>query len=127
VATAFGAFADLATLPVVPIVLVSGVTLAAVSAVTRRSSDKPSAIRGMPVAIRKRSLVWTLPLVALFILANDFWAWGDGRVGWLGYPIWLWRSMALCLMCSAVFAALWRSLRDKAAATGELTGPEESP
>ncbi len=125
VAAALGGFPDLGTLPVVPIVLVSGVTLALVSAITRRSSAGPSGIRGMPVAVCKRSLVWIVPLAALFFLANDFWAWGDHRAGWLGYPIWVWRSMALCGMCSVVFAAMSRQRSGKAVAMGELTEPGE--
>ncbi|MBN1858627.1 sodium:solute symporter family protein [Candidatus Bipolaricaulota bacterium] len=103
-ATYFGAFAGLGTLPVVPIVLASGCVLAFVSAITQRPASKSQPIRGLPVAIRKRALWWMVPLGILFFLANDFWAWGDSRPGWLGYPQWLWRSFGLCLLAAAVFA-----------------------
>lgn len=109
VATYFGAFAGIGTLPVIPIVLTSGAVLTVVSAMTQRSAKEHGTVRGLPIAIGRRSLAWAAPLGALFFLANDFWAWGDRRVGWLGYPRWLWRSIVLCLLAAALFAAMaWR-------------------
>jgi len=106
VATYFGVLPDLGTLPVVPIVLVSGLVLVAVSWFTRRSAEGAPAVRGIPVHIRRRSLVWIAPAGVVFFLANDFWAWGDSRIGWLGYPLWMWRAIALCLVTAVLFAVL---------------------
>ena len=108
VTTYIGAFPEVGTLPVVPIVAVCSVVLVAVSAMTQRFAGQPDPIRGVPVTIRRSSILWMLPLGAVFFLANDFWAWGDSRPGWLGYPQWLWRACGLCLATAAVFAVASR-------------------
>lgn len=85
------------TLAVVPVVAAAGLTLALVSLLT---PPRP-AEQGREVHTRWG---WVLAFTLLFLLGNDFWAWGDGRLGPFGFPWWVWYFLGLC---GALALAFW--------------------
>jgi len=99
----FGLLPSLGTLPVVPIVLAATLVLILGSFILPSTSNSANARE--PRALSRRALLgWSLAFAALFFVANDVWNWKDARVGWLGYPWWVWVSAGLCI---AVSVALW--------------------
>lgn len=56
---------------------------------------------------RRRTLIASLPLLALYVLHNDFWAWWDGRLVF-GLPIGLTYHIALTLGAVVALAVLVR-------------------
>ena len=103
----FQAIPRLGTLPVVPVVAASTLVLVVVSLLTASSKPHRSAdaVRGQarPRRPRRRLWVWTAAFGALFVLGNDFWAWNDARLGPLGFPWWVWYSLALCGITAVAF------------------------
>jgi len=99
------------TLPVVPILVVTTLVLVVGSRIFRSGPRyKPTR---KPRTLSRRAIVgWAIAFAALFALANDVWNWGDGRVSLLGFPGWVWMSAGLCVLTSAMFWLLGRSLRE---------------
>jgi SSS family solute:Na+ symporter len=99
----FGFVPDLGTLPVVPIVFATSVVLVLVSLLTGK---RPTG-KGIGALSRDkfRPTKWLLVIVLLFVLSNDYWAWGDGRLGPLNFPWWVWYFFGLCILTSLAF---WR-------------------
>ena len=98
------------TLPVVPIVAAASLVLVVVSLLSRpppRAQTPESRPEG-----RKGTWGWTLAFALLFLLGNDFWAWGDGRLGPLGFPWWVWYFLGLCGLAALAF---WRFACGRAA------------
>ena len=92
---------SLGTLPVIPVVVVTSFVLIAVSLGTR-----PHARARGPVLESKRprfNWKWIAVFSAMFILGNDLWNWGDGRLGPLGFPWWVWYFLGLCVLLAVLF------------------------
>jgi SSS family solute:Na+ symporter len=94
------------TLPVIPVVLVASLVLIGVSLLTQPQAQATEEIRNGKKGIWK----WIVAFLLLFILGNDYWAWGDGRLGPLGFPWWVWYFFSLCLLMSLTF---WLFARDR--------------
>ncbi len=102
----FGQLPTLGTLPVVPVVLATTLTLVLVSLLTRKHG-RPPAFR---LSGRKRSwCLWAVVLGVLFFLGTDFWAWEDARTWLGGLPWWVWYFIALNGATVLAFWALKRS------------------
>jgi solute:Na+ symporter, SSS family len=89
------------TLPVVPVVAATAIVLVAVSLVThphQRACRPVNQSRTMQSGWK-----WAAVFIAMFVLGNDFWDWGDGRLGPLGFPWWVWYSLGLCVTLAALF------------------------
>ena len=89
------------TLPVIPIVVVTSVVLVAVSLGTRPHirASAPVGLCGKP----RSGWKWAAVFAVMFILGNDFWNWGDGRLGPLGFPWWVWYFLGLCVLLAVFF------------------------
>jgi len=105
----FGLLPRFGTLPVVPIVTGAALVLVGVSLLTRRSREA----RTVPFRVRPLGLLAAAACLGLFVLANDVWAWGDARLGPLGFPWWVWYSLGLCVLTSVLFGAIGRWLDRK--------------
>lgn len=104
----------LGTLPVVPVVLATTLTLVLVSLLTRKP-DRPPPFH--LAGRRGRWWLWGLGLGGLFFLGTDFWAWEDARIWLGGFPWWVWYFIALN---GATVFAFWALSRSK-------TGPSDAP
>ena len=97
------------TLPVIPIVVATTVVLVVGSLLHRVERQNASAPK--PRALSRRAIAgWSVAFAALFLVGNDVWNWGDSRVALLGYPWWVWLFAGLCVVTSAMFWLLSRSL-----------------
>ena len=96
------------TLPVVPVVAATAVILIVGSLLTGRGRPRPAPLPG--ALSRGATVAWAGGLSALFLASLDFWAWEDGRLGWLGFPWWVWYSLGLCAVLAAAFWALGRAI-----------------
>lgn len=99
----FGLVPSLGTLPVVPIMFATSVVLVVGSLLTGRQPNS----KGIGVLSKEKIKLtkWSFMVIVLFLLANDYWAWGDGRLGPLNFPWWIWYFFGLCILTSLVF---WR-------------------
>ncbi len=96
------------TLPVVPILLGTVVVLVLVSLVTRSQSPMQRARpRSIPIS-RRGKLGWATAFAGLFLVGQDVWNWGDGRLSFLGFPWWVWGFAGLCVATSLAFWAFSR-------------------
>ncbi len=111
----FGLLPSFGTLPVIPVVLTAGLTLVVVSLLTKPHPRARGPMEGG--GTRGRTLRWAAVFALLFVLGNDFWNWGDLRVGPGGFPWWVWYFLGLCMALSAGF---WRftSLRRSSNSSG---------
>jgi SSS family solute:Na+ symporter len=99
----------LGTLPVVPILVVTTLVLVIGSVALRAKPRYESTWE--PRTLSRRAIIgWAIAFVALFAVGIDVWNWGDGRVLWLGFPWWVWMFAGLCVLTSAMFWVLGRSL-----------------
>ena len=93
------------TLPVIPIVVAATLVLIIVSLLVRpRRQPKQRVV----FRLDRRAWGWGATFLALFVAANDFWAWGDGRLGPVGFPWWVWLFIGLCGLTVLLF---WRFSR----------------
>jgi len=98
----FNLLPSFGTLPVVPIVLATTVVLVAGSLLSRRPKPRP----GGRVRLTRGGIFAALGCLGLFALANDVWSWGDARLGPLGFPLWVWYAMALCVATAVLFGVI---------------------
>ncbi len=105
VAFALGWLPSMGTLPVVPVV---GITTLVLVAGTWGFRKRVETKQVPCVRVRPRAWAWIGLFLGLFAASHDLWNWGSATQGWLGYPMWVWRSMGLCLMLAAAFAAFAR-------------------
>jgi len=102
---------SLGTLPVVPIVVAAALVLLVVSFL---SQPHPQAEPPRGKSKENKGLVkWSLAFILLFLLGNDYWAWGDGRLGPLNFPWWVWYFLGLCTLMALAF---WRFAHTRSAA-----------
>jgi len=95
---------DFGTLPVVPVVLATTLALVAVSLLTQ-AHPQARVAEGMKGEGRGREWKWALGFGLLFLLGNDYWMWGNSRLGPLNFPWWMWYFFGLCVLMSLAF---WR-------------------
>ncbi len=97
------------TLPVVPVV-VGATCVLVLGCVLLRGRGRPPVhlVVGMS---RRSKILWSAAFLGLFVAANDFWAWGDARLGPLGLPWWTWACAALCLLLSLLLWLFGRVVR----------------
>jgi SSS family solute:Na+ symporter len=101
------------TLPVVPIVVAATLVLIVVSLLVRpRRQPKQRVV----FRLDRRAWGWGAAFLALFVAANDFWAWGDNRLGPAGFPWWVWLFIGLCGLTALLF---WRFSRTRALFHGD--------
>ena len=79
--------------PVVPAVVAAAIVFVVVSLLVPSAAGRPALVGPIP----RRKLWRIVPFAALFILANDFWAWGKAPIVLLGIPLWTWYSIVLGL------------------------------
>ncbi len=108
------------TLPVVPVVGATALVLA-LGGLLLGGRRHVAPVQLVPGLSRRAKLGWACAFVLLFVAANDFWAWGDSRAWFLGFPWWVWMCAGLCVMLSL---ALWRFGRRVA---GSETNSAPSP
>ncbi len=97
----FQAVPSFGTLPVVPVVIATTIVLVAVSLVTNAHPDAHGPVD--QCGKTRSGWKWVAAFVAIFILGNDFWDWGDGRLGPLGFPWWVWYFLGLCVALALMF------------------------
>jgi SSS family solute:Na+ symporter len=90
--------------PVVPAVAAAAVIFVIGSLLFPGRGGHPEVVQ--PVG--KKTILLALPFIALFLLANDFWAWGRKPVLLLGLPLWVWYAIALGLLLSLAYALVLR-------------------
>lgn len=89
------------TLPVIPVVLATSLILVGVSLLTQpQAQTSEGSSKG-----KKGIWKWAVAFLLLFLLGNDYWAWGESRLGPLGFPWWIWYFLGLCVLMAVVF---WR-------------------
>lgn len=100
-------------LPAIPVIAASSIGFVAVSLLTRRKAEKPELAAPLPKGIAP----WAAAFAALFVLANDFWAWNRTPGLFWGLPLWVWYSAALGAVLSAAIAAWsrWSARRPRGA------------
>jgi SSS family solute:Na+ symporter len=86
--------------PVVPAVAAAAAVFVLVSLAAPSRRGNPD----IAAPIGRRAWLLALPFALLFLLANDFWAWGRTPVLVLGLPIWVWYSIGLCALLSLAYA-----------------------
>ncbi len=113
----FNLLPSFGTLPVVPIVLATTVVLVVGSLVGRQPKPRP----GGRVRLTRGGVLAALGCLALFALGNDIWAWGDARLGPLGFPLWVWYAIGLCVATAGLFGAMGYVLNRKEREREETT------
>jgi SSS family solute:Na+ symporter len=103
------ALPTLGTLPVVPVVAGTTLVLVLGSLLVGRGRRIVPLRLGRSLS-RRATVAWASVFLALFAAANDVWAWGDGRLSFLGFPSWLWTSAGLCVLLSLAFWLFGRAL-----------------
>ncbi len=101
------------TLPAVPIVAVTSLLFIGVSLAVSRTIEKSPKFRVKPgpntSGFAERLRTERLPgfavfsLIAIFIVSNDFWAWGKTPVLFWGLPLWVWYFAGLGILLAAAF------------------------
>jgi SSS family solute:Na+ symporter len=96
-------------LPVVPILAVTGAVFIIVSRITSAENEN----RDIVFKIKRSSLYWLPVFIILFIMGNDFWAWGRSPILIIGLPLWIWYYFGLGVLLSVVYKLyLKNSARD---------------
>lgn len=92
-------------LPVVPALAVAAAVFAVVGLLTRSTGEAPEIV--FPARVRP---AWVaLVFLALFALANDYWAWGRTPVRVAGVPLWVWYHALLGVLLAVAYALLLRT------------------
>jgi SSS family solute:Na+ symporter len=86
--------------PVVPAVIAAAIVFVLVSLAAPSRRGNPDIAAPIP----RRTWFLALPFALLFLLSNDFWAWGKTPVFVLGLPLWVWYSIGLCVLLSLAYA-----------------------
>ncbi len=99
-------------LPVIPVVTATALVLLLVTLLT----NVPQAVNRALVRTNKKrittgTILWCAVFLLLFVLGNDYWAWGSATLGPLGFPWWVWYSFGLCFLTAFAFWRFTRSQR----------------
>ncbi|MEW5826172.1 MAG: sodium:solute symporter family protein [Candidatus Bipolaricaulota bacterium] len=113
------------TLPVVPVVALTTLALYVGSRLGRpRLLPR---IRLAPALGRGEKILWAVVFAGLFAASHDIWAWDDARLGWLGFPRWVWYCIGLCATLSTALWGFGRRLVGHAAPAGIGAAPTAAP
>lgn len=85
--------------PVIPILIVTGSVFILVSLFTSSVNENT----GIVFEIKGKSLKWIPVFLLLFILGNDFWAWGRKPIILAGLPVWVWYFFGLGILLSITY------------------------
>jgi len=96
------------TLPVVPVIIGTTLVLVVGSFLSRGRERRPSPLPH--VLSRRASIAWAVVLALFFLASQDLWAWGSERLGWFGFPWWVWYSAGLCVLLAVAFWTLGKAL-----------------
>ena len=99
-ASYFGLIAIPGILPAIPVIAVSLGSYVLVSLLTPGHGENAK----LAGPVSKRAWPWAALFLALFILGNDFWAWGRSPVLVFGMPLWVLYSMGLGAALSLAYA-----------------------
>ncbi len=97
------------TLPVVPVVAATTFILVVGSLLARRRPTREFAVPPSRLS-RRAKIGWCAVFVLFFLASQDVWAWEDRRLGWFGFPWWVWYSAGLCVLLAGAFWVLGRAL-----------------
>jgi SSS family solute:Na+ symporter len=89
---------------IVPIMIATGFVFIFISQFTTSSNEN----MGIVFKISKNKLRWTPIFLLLFILGNDFWAWGRKPVIVAGLPLWIWYYIGLGILLSVTFKLFFK-------------------
>jgi SSS family solute:Na+ symporter len=106
--------------PVVPAVTAAALVFVLVSVAAPWRKDNP----GIAAPVGRSAWVLSIPFAIVFLLANDFWAWGRTPVLVLGLPVWVWYSIGLCALLSVGYLLL---LGRSGITTPKTTAGEAAP
>jgi SSS family solute:Na+ symporter len=95
-------------LPVVPILIVTAAVFILTSLIIQSKDENTEIV----FKIQKKSLKWIPVFTLLFILGNDFWAWGRQPVIIAGLPLWVWYYVALGVILSICYKLFFTSMED---------------
>jgi len=91
--------------PVVPVVAAAAAVFVAVSLLFPSTAGSPQIV----APLGKGSIWKAAPFVLLFVLANDFWAWGRSPIVFQGLPLWIWYSIGLGFALALSYAVFLRA------------------
>jgi SSS family solute:Na+ symporter len=94
-----GALSIPGILPVVPILLVSAAVFVAVSLLTAAPGENA----GIVFPVRSDAWPWVVAFGLVFLLGNDFWAWGREPVILFGVPLWVWYFVGLGILLTVAY------------------------
>jgi SSS family solute:Na+ symporter len=94
--------------PIIPILAVTGAVFICVSFLSNSNRDNS----GIVFSVRRKALCWAPVFIVLFLLGNDFWAWGRIPVTILGLPLWIWYYFLLGVLLSLVYRLFSRSMEN---------------
>jgi len=99
-----------AILPIIPIMAVTGIVFVAGSVLTISSDENT----GIVFPVGRENIPWIMVFSLIFILGNDFWAWGKTPVLVAGLPLWIWYYFGLGIILSITFKLYFKTKGDKA-------------
>ena len=89
---------------IVPIMLATGIVFIVISLFTTSRNENMDIV----FRINKNRLRWTPIFLAIFVLGNDFWAWGRKPVMIAGLPLWIWYYIGLGILLSVTFKLFFK-------------------
>ncbi len=95
--------------PIIPILVVTGAVFMCVSILSNSNKDNSDIV----FTVRRKALWWAPVFIVLFILGNDFWAWGRAPLTVLGLPLWIWYYFLLGVLLSLVYKLFSRSMENE--------------
>tara|TARA_B100000959_G_scaffold273890_1_gene325007 strand:- start:269 stop:964 length:696 start_codon:yes stop_codon:yes gene_type:complete len=96
--------------PAMPVAIIPSLAAAVIALVIGQSLTSPGSFRWDALLLPSRqSLLSSLPLLCVFVLAHDYWWWEEGSPWALGLPIWIWWAALLSLIQTAIMVRLTKS------------------
>jgi len=100
-------------LPVVPIMVVAGGVYVLGSLLTASENENMDIV----FKIKKESIVWIPVFLLMFILGNDFWAWGKKPIIICGLPLWVWYFFGLGIVLSILYKVYFKAIPSQTGST----------
>jgi len=100
-------------LPVVPIMVVAGGVYVLGSLLTASENENMDIV----FKIKKESIVWIPVFLLMFILGNDFWAWGRKPIIICGLPLWVWYFFGLGIVLSILYKVYFKAIPSQTGST----------
>ena len=92
--------------PIITILAITGAVFIAVSIFTRSDHDNSEIV----FKVNPKALMWAPLFILLFILGNDFWAWGKSPTILMGLPLWVWYYIVLGVVLSVSYKLFFVSV-----------------